>query len=214
MAIKLFYHCCAINHCVDVVSEYIKLVNYSGLYDWVESINIFICGVPDVISKVTALFGSAGAKYKIRLIAPGDASYERLTLTRIRNYIEPHDVLLYTHSKSVTRLDRRENVQYWMDFMHYHLIRNWGECVDQLRGCDCVGVNYETNPKPHYSGNFWWVRGDYFLTLPEVIGADYWAPELEFLFLNNPRYVCVAHSKVNHYLVPYPFKEYIDASKV
>lgn len=212
MSVKLFYHCCAINHCSDVVSEYIKLVNYTCLYDIVASINVFLCGSPEGIAQVRALFGSAGAKYHIRVEAPGDTSYERLTLTRIAEYIAPDDLVLYTHSKSVTRLDRRANVQDWMDFMHFHLIRDWRVCVEILRDgrCDTVGVNFEEAPKPHFSGNFWWVRGDYFLTLPKEIGPDYWAPELEFLFLNNPRYVCLAHSKVNHYLVPFPFKQYID----
>lgn len=213
MGLKLFYHCCAINHCAEVVSEYIRLVNFSGLYDSVDSINVFVCGSAEGVAHVRGLFGSAGAKYIIRLEAPGDATYERLTLTRIRDYVAPGDLILYTHSKSVTRLDRRANVQCWMDFMHYHLIRHWRTCVEILRDgrCDTVGVNFEVDPKPHFSGNFWWCRADYFLTLPHEIGPDYWAPELEFLFVNRPRYVCLAHSKVNHYLTPFPFSQYVDS---
>lgn len=58
--------------------------------------------------------------------------------------------------------------------MEFFLLKEYKVCIRLLEQYDTVGVNFRGD---HYSGNFWWARGDYYLTLPNHIEKDYFAPE-------------------------------------
>ena len=45
----------------------------------------------------------------------------------------------------------------------------------------------------HFSGNFWWTRADYWHSLADTIGPDYYDPE-RFLFTGKPRTACVYYT--------------------
>jgi len=48
--------------------------------------------------------------------------------------------------------------------VEYELFTRHHECIRLLDAWDTVGVNYRSEPAPHYSGNVWWARCDYFLS--------------------------------------------------
>jgi hypothetical protein len=151
---------------------------------------------------------------KIKTIVHSKDWAERDTLLAAFDVVQPSDLLLYMHTKGITRMDLEGlYVDDWRRVMNYFLITKHEHSIQLLTGndpVDTVGVNYEEAPAPHFSGNFWWVRGDYFLSLPRHIGLDKYDPEVHFLFKKNPKYKCVHHTKTHHYRSFYPPSRYID----
>ena len=83
-------------------------------------------------------------------------------------------------------------------------------CTRLLERYDTVGVNLLEN---HYSGNFWWARGDYYLTLPDHIEEDCFALELFLLKSHNDssKAFSLWQSDVNHYHDAYCLRHFIDS---
>lgn len=190
MAIKVFFHICAMAHCVQVIEEQLQAILYSGLYEKVEGIYCFITGKDEFsIKYINALLQLYGKKIKIIDTVLNDTSFERLTLTHIHTYITPNDSILYIHSKGVTQTEPEKitNTSYWTRALNYFMIGQHVKCLDYLKTHDVVGTYYASTPAPHFQGNFWWSTGRYFLTLPTTIGPNYLDPEM-FLFTNQPSY--------------------------
>jgi len=138
-----------------------------------------------------------------------DPTCERFTILAIKNFLKPEDKFLYMHTKGVTK-PFEEPVYAWRALIEYQLIANHTKCLELLDSYDTVGVNYRLQPSPHYSGNYWWTTGAYFLKLPPTIGDGYTDPEM-YILSANPRYHCIYDSEVNnHYEDGYPFNKYID----
>jgi hypothetical protein len=149
----------------------------------------------------------------IAAVGLNDASYERFTLLKIKNYINPDDKVLYIHTKGITRYHTHlySNINDWVNLMDYFLIYNYSICLNVLETFETVGINYHphvTNNSPHYSGNYWWCTAKYFLSLNDYIPDDYYAPEF-YLFSQRPRYLCLFYSNVDQYNVRFPFLNYV-----
>jgi hypothetical protein len=194
----------------------VRALHYSGIYHEAEHIYCYISGELEIIPTILSFLTAAGSKFIIVKCVPNDTSYERLTLEDIHRHVSPKDQILYIHSKGVSQsyMDNPHKIQCiddWTHFMLYYLVRHYKYCIEKLESYDTVGLNFTTNPS-HWSGNFWWVRGDYFLTLPTTIGPHYYDPELFFLFVNNPRYYEVSNSYYipNTYECRNPPGKYID----
>jgi hypothetical protein len=57
----------------------------------------------------------------------------------------------------------------WRWLMHYFNHMKWRDCVAALNeGYDTVGIEWQTDPVPHWSGNFWWATAEYLATLPPI----------------------------------------------
>ena len=57
----------------------------------------------------------------------------------------------------------------WRSYLTYFVITQFEECIKALdEGYDVCGVDWRTNPVPHYSGNFWWSNSTYLKTLPKI----------------------------------------------
>lgn len=212
MPIKVFFHICAITRCYEVVDEMIQCILNSGLYIKAEGIYCYISGEDELGRHIINLLASSGAKFKVVKFAPGDTSYERLTLEHMHNIVRRNDKVLYIHSKGVSKHHipnhhRLACIDDWRKMMMYFLVGKHDTCISLLDTYQTVGVNER---KDHWNGNFWWVRGDYFLTLPRKIGPEYFDPECNFLFNNNPSHKSLYNSPVQHYEVRWPYQMYID----
>jgi len=195
MAVKIFFHACAINHYAQVTHELLQAIMLSGLYEEVQAIYCFVTGPDEVgVRALTNLLFEYGKKIHVVKISVDDRTFERFTLTNIHKYVEKDDRVLYIHTKGVTHTDaiKVANTSIWRRAITYHLIGKYKQCLNTLGPCDVVGALYNANPAPHFQGNFWWVTGAYFLTLPTTIGPGYLEPEVAFLFQNNPRYFSMA----------------------
>ena len=93
--------------------------------------------------------------------------------------------------------------------MCHFIIDRWSECSSLLKEYDCVGVNLLPEPKPHYSGNFWWSHASYIRTLKSCVQDTYYAPELWICGAEGKK-IALWNSKCPHYRVPYPETEYKD----
>jgi hypothetical protein len=120
--------------------------------------------------------------FEVNWVKPGDG-FEELTLNRLRAAAKPGDRILYSHTKGAfTRHPINEN---WRQAMDSRLIGPWRSRVCELDDYDLVGMHWLTPEEfgqrgvksPFFGGNFWWTRGEYILTLPEVPPGDRYAAE-------------------------------------
>lgn len=215
MAVKVFFHICAITCAEIVVHEMVQNILFSGLYDEVEKIYCYLSGEETMIDRIVLYLRNSGSKFTIVKIAPHDTTYERITLEDIHHHVCGEDKILYIHSKGVSvhccvPLERMLCVQDWRNMMLYFLVRHYRTCLEKLDTHDTVGVNYHSDI-PHWSGNFWWIRGDYLLTLPTKIGPAYLDPEFHFVFVNRPRwYEMYSSGESNLYEERHPPCKYVD----
>ena len=216
-SIQVYYHVFATGDWREIVSDQVTKISFSGLYDMADSINCFVLADDHhTIRKVSSLFADWGEKYKVRATDVDNSSYERFTLLKMQEMMAPDEKALYLHSKGVTydKNDRHAlNVYWWRTYLEYFLIKEHATCVKLLDHYDSVGVNLKELAGNHYSGNFWWVRGDYFKTLPTSIGDDYLAPE-HYLLQNHPNITkaySLWQSPIDHYAGAYLPKEFVDS---
>jgi hypothetical protein len=209
MSTYVFYHIFCNQLTIFTLREQLAKIIYSGLYKKVTRIYCSITGDPPFVNQCIGFIQTAGEKFHIMQACYNDPTCERFTILAIKNFIKPEDKFLYMHTKGVTK-PFEEPVYAWRALIEYQLIANYNQCLELLDSYDTVGVNYRLQPSPHYSGNYWWTTGAYFLKLPPTIGDGYTDPEM-YILSANPRYHCIYDSEVsNHYEDGYPFNKYID----
>ena len=81
---------------------------------------------------------------------------------------EPNQFVMYMHTKGLSHFYKSGKtgfkmsyVNTWRHFMELICIDGWKECVEDLKEYDAVGMNYAQIPFIHFSGNFWWARGEF-----------------------------------------------------
>lgn len=221
--VHVFYHICCNENTLSIVKDQVTKLLYSGLYDSVTAIHCFLVGNTDVILQVIEVLESSGKKFHIADVSSDDTSYERFTLLRIGEMINQNDYILYIHTKGITRSgEEGKCCEDWRHFLEYHLIYKFQGCIGKLiQGYQTVGVNLQLDPAPHYSGNFWWCRGEYWLSLDpknlerKFYGSTYLACEM-FLLSGlssedtKTAYQMARSEVTNHYKERYPWALYID----
>ncbi len=105
---------------------------------------------------------------------------------------------------------RWHRIYWWRNYMEFFLLKEYKVCIRLLEQYDTVGVNFRGD---HYSGNFWWARGDYYLTLPNHIEKDYFAPERFLLKDHNDssKVFSLWQSGIDHYRDAYQPRHFIDS---
>ena len=102
-------------------------------------------------------------------------------------------IVLYLHSKGIMsivnnlmvpgRASKYRNRFYWRHFMN-NVINDWELCIDALNTNDIAGVDYQTEPSPHFRGNFFWTKSDHVRRLPKPTDLR-WYDDLKRK-VNNP----------------------------
>lgn len=226
MSIKVFFHVCVLDgaRSFDVLDRLIDAIMLSGLYAEVSTINCCVTGSPSLVHIAVQRLRQSGNKYTVLRVSPADPlTAERLTLGLVPGSVEDDDRVLYVHTKGVTR-HNDSRVDDWTRMLTYFCVGRYRDCLAMLESNDVVGANYQTVPKPHFSGNFWWARGDFLRRLdPDAMsrtakrGSQDWhvSPEMDFLFQDlsghRPRVLSMHDSGVDHYRANYPRSEYVDA---
>ena len=140
--------------------------------------------------------------------------FEIPTINKVREFsIEnPNCKILYLHTKGISHKNN-QSVLDWIEMMLYFLLDK--EITTKINVYDVLGCNYHDGtsgvPK-HYSGNFWWATTNYLSTLP-VCNHNKWDAEF-WLHKNNPNYLSLHNSGLNHYHQGYPRKNYDFISKI
>jgi len=182
--IYVFYHIFCNKNTGPIVKDQCLRIIFSNLYSHVETIHCFLVGEQEGIHQVQKLLSNFGRKFKVAATGPGDTTYERFTLLKIPSYIKPEDKFLYIHSKGVRHSEEKtleefgninpkeliDNIYWWRTWMEYYLMTKHRECLEKLNTHDIVGINYSKKGiGSHFSGNFWWSTGKYYLSLPNTI---------------------------------------------
>jgi hypothetical protein len=138
--------------------------------------------------------------------------FEIPTINKIIEFsrLNRYDSVLYLHTKGVSQREDYKEVDDWIDLMLHFLLMDGNKIL--LNRYDCIGCNYKQQPKPHFSGNFWWANCNYLGGLPllsENLPVN--KNDAEFhLFENNPDYYCLHYSGVDHYCQRYPKEKYLE----
>jgi hypothetical protein len=141
------------------------------------------------------------AKIELLEITCNISLYETHTINLLHKHAtesEEEFNVLYLHTKGVTRVGD-VNVSDWMNYMIYFNIAEYKRCIDLLADYDAVGVNLQTMPKLHYSGNFWWSKSSYIRKLKQCEHIHHNSPEFWLTEGKNGKFVSLWHSNVNHY---------------
>jgi len=109
---------------------------------------------------------------------------ENITMQTIYRDAQQEDFrLCYIHTKGITAVKKQllagNNATfmkyfYWRQYLNWGVLERWQECVDALDTYDIAGVNYQTDPSPHYSGSFWWTTSQHIRSLPDPSTKDWW----------------------------------------
>lgn len=79
----------------------------------------------------------------------------------------PNACYLYIHTKGISKFWNRA-IRDWRKYMTFFCINEYREAIRILNEFDACGVDLSLTPRPHFSGNFWWARGEYLNSLPSI----------------------------------------------
>ena len=149
--INIYFHIATIGEYQVIYDELINKIIESNLIDRVD--NLFVCIVGDHILKSVN-------HDKIKTINVGEVNeFEFPTLEKIEN-----DILSTT--------DLTELKDKGVPIIIISADSKGSKLSDFKKGCevcyDVCGVDWRTDPVPHFSGNFWWANSDYLKTLPKI----------------------------------------------
>ncbi len=203
-SIHIFIHVCTINHWESVFKEQMKRIKESGLYDAADSISLGVLGDGDI-----SPYKKRYPKLNILFQTSDLSLYERPTILALHDFCtrtSNKSLVLYLHTKGVSKVPPSDNVRDWTYMMEYFLIDHWKSCVEALKKYDACGCNWWESYPSHinfFGGNFWWATSDYIKILPGYIGEGYIDPE-NWIGINLPKIKCFHDSKIIHYDFPYP----------
>lgn len=218
MKIKVFIHVCCMNTWKEILHNQLEKIIFSGLYDEVESVNLF-CILQDTSEEEVKSFIS-NYPQKVILRDTQKEGDESFTMTNIHDHVDDDTKFLYLHTKGVTRSTSNvyydgkgtyfipniySNVTDWRNVMEYYLIKEYKNCIKLLEDNDTVGINFTYN---HYSGNFFWCTGRYYNTIDKNIFHH------EGTLTRNRvgKFHVILNTGLEgygHYFNPYPYSSYI-----
>jgi GR25 family glycosyltransferase involved in LPS biosynthesis/glycosyltransferase involved in cell wall biosynthesis len=207
-----FYHVCTINTWREVMEEQLERWASSGLAEATTRIFATVVG-PHAEEAVATLTATCGERLEIVHRSEDISCFERPILEYMRRFCEHREPLAracwYMHAKGVSRERfQNANITDWRRLMEHFVVERWQDCLAALDAHDACGINWRSQPAPHFSGNFWWARPRYLASLPLHIGPMRFDPE-RWLATNQPYVSCLYESGVDHYLEPYPPTRYL-----
>lgn len=175
-----------------IVSEQMRLLKSSGLYDFSDKIFAGVVGHRYAVDWLTPY-----EKVELAYYDEDPTCYESKTLIALHEFvaknIQDDYLILYFHTKGAFSQWRNncKAVSSWRQVMGYWLIQDYRRCLELFEqyNLDTLGGNsinsYPTNVKNkklfceerehayHYSGNFWWATPQYIRRLkrPQVYTA-------------------------------------------
>jgi hypothetical protein len=107
-------------------------------------------------------------KGKVLMSVDQSMPYEYPALNYIYDLRNDFDNVLYLHTKGISRREPEimPNVRAWRDYMAYFCVDRWLDRLKALELFDVSGCQWQMEPWPHFSGNFWWARMSHIRKLP------------------------------------------------
>jgi hypothetical protein len=170
MKIKGFAHFYLINHWYTVVSEQMRIILTSGLYDACEEINVSLIGFPEDVVIFKKLFSELYPKLIIRKVSAEPMDYEFNALRLIESDNSPY-IGFYFHTKAVSR-PFEPYINYWRSWLNEAILNRWREHANRVETYYDVSSVNEMKSPDHFSGNFWWFNREYINRLPKIDTLD------------------------------------------
>ena len=186
------------NHYLEIVTQQLKMILESGLYDTVDNIYIGCLGNELELKQLQKVIEQYN---KIKIVAYSSlvTEYEFHTLRHLKRIADNKEnhYGLYIHAKTTSYPRNHKSMEgglFWVDYMNYFNISKWQSCIDKLDiGYDTCGVKWVSarkspSLKGHYSGNFFWYNSEYVKSLKPVDmlnTKDRWEAEM-YIGLNSP----------------------------
>jgi len=208
MKIHIFYHLWCTEFSIEVFIDAFNKIKDSKLYDNMEMLHVNLTGTYYEQVKANSIFDDS--KISVTNLQIDNASEVDTLNLLIGKCKELKDIyVLYLHSKGASRRGNL-SVEAWKNYMEYFNIEKWEDCIYKLHneGYNTCGVNLQSEPKLHYSGNFWWAKAEYINTLNEVPYNSRWYCEMWLLDNNYCKPYSLHNSGINHYGVCYSESEY------
>jgi len=158
-----------INDWFDIFKEQVEIMK-EGLFSRTSVINVGCLGSEEQ-KKILEKYLEKSEKLRLASYSPNLNEYEFHTLRYLKEVVNrsPNFYGFYVHTKGVS-WPNHEGGKYWRDYMNHYVLREWRENIRMLDlGYDTCGVKLINKRWPlHYSGNFFWFKGDYVKGLVEV----------------------------------------------
>jgi len=180
MKIHGYWHCYLINNWYSIITDQMRILLTSGLYDACEEINIGCIGSPKNKESLERLVISPHSKLKIKYYSQNPLEYEFPTLKLIEADNFPY-IGFYFHLKGVTKptddMQLKERT-----FLNEIMLNQWRTHRYIIEtGYDISSVNYLTIPN-RFSGNYFWFNRERMNKLPKIddfdltnrFNAEYW----------------------------------------
>jgi hypothetical protein len=173
--IFIFYHLYCVNHSFELFLDALNRLIDSGLYQ--KTSNIYCNLVGDKKEDFLKLLSNKFKEDKKIIFSTRlDATGEGCTLDLLHKHSQnnPNSKILYMHSKGASYDDERrktnplcttEIAKLWTNRMHDYLIDSHVICFENLNKKETDGIDFQSKPLPHYSGNFWWANSNYIKSL-------------------------------------------------
>lgn len=166
MRILGFWHVYMINDWYTVVTDQLRILLTSGLYDECEEISIGCIGFPEEKALLEKLVVNLYPKLKIKYYSQEPMEYEFPTL-RLIEADDSEYVGFYFHTKAITR-SFETIISHWRLWLNESVINQWrGHRANVENSYDASSVNFCKSPD-HFSGNFWWFNRRYIDRLPAI----------------------------------------------
>lgn len=194
MIIKGFWHIYLINHWYTIVTDQLRIMLTSGLYDASDIINIGCIGDVKERDLLKRLIVDLYPKLHIRYEndRPEDFEFETLKLIEADN---SRYAGFYFHTKAVTK--PRDAIQnHWRAWLNEAILNRWEKHYWNVSegDYDVSSVNHCMPPKhpEHFSGNFWWFDRGYINELPRIDSlnkANRWVAE-QYICKSKNKHLC------------------------
>jgi hypothetical protein len=169
----IFFHIACIGKYQSIVNEVMGAIIASGLYESAERICFTVAGQERSGEHPLNLWWSMlGLTTDFRITNCTLEDGEAFTIGKLREAAinQPDRPYLYLHTKGVANGADNPCVDEWRRYMTHFCVGQWRKCIDALNSPTmCVaGCDWRIDPVPHFSGNFWWARGDYIAGLKPI----------------------------------------------
>lgn len=151
------------------VEEHLIALKKSGLSEALDYFGVGIVGNLHSRNQVKDFIVKSGIKFDVAV--ESNLGWEQITLDVIE--CEDEDKILYAHSKGAAYPNTHSDD--WRRSMTEGVVYRWRRAVELLAEVDSVGcywMPYHGGPPRHFSGNFWWCKGEYFNRIPRPVPVN------------------------------------------
>lgn len=174
--LKHYLHVFADGQWKEPVSEHLDALQKSGLVNALDYFGVGIVGNPAHRHAVKTYFTSRGIRFSVAIEV--NSGWEQVTLDKIE--CSDSDKVLYCHTKGAGYPS--DYSDQWRRSMTVGLVYEWQRAVELLEENDAVGSHWMplgVGAPRHFSGNFWFARGDYLNRIPRPVSqGSRWDAEM------------------------------------